>query len=82
MHTDYVEPSTIQPADLNSKLLLLIRSGQIVRLWLVNGRVGYLDTVELGKHHWVWLGGEALQLIRSYANRVATRECVQPDFQL
>lgn len=68
-------------ADLDSQWLLLANSQTVVHLWLVNGKLGYIDRSSNEPNRWIWLNEEALSRMRpiSDARKI---EGIQPNLEL
>lgn len=52
--------------ELHLKRLLLGNTGVVVQLWVVQGRLGYLDVFQPGASRWMWLSDDNRELIRLY----------------
>ena len=53
--------------DLNSKRLLILSTGEVVLLRRLDGRVGFLQRRDEGRHRWVWLSDQMLARVRPYS---------------
>lgn len=67
-------------ADFDSRWLLLVKSGNVVHLWKVNDRIGYVDRSQRDPNHWVWLDEATLLKTRPYSGTQKTQ--IQPDLEL
>ena len=75
--SDYVSQS-LEEFDLKR---LLLESGVVVMMVVLDERVGYLDQMS-GYANWVWLRGDRVAAIRPYAGQPVREGQRVPDFIL
>lgn len=66
--------------DLNSKRLLILSTGEVMLLRILDGRVGFLQRRDQGRHRWVWLSDDMLAKVRPYSGDKPRPNA--PDFEL
>lgn len=72
--------SVVSMADLHSKRLLLVKTGEVLLLRNLNGRIGFLQRRDEGRHRWVWLPDDVVAQILPYSGPKTRPHA--PDFQL
>ena len=76
---DMTDNYSVSLAELHLKRLLLGNTGVVVQLWVVQGRLGYLDVFQPGASRWMWLSDDNRELIRPY-DGPPVRGFAQPQF--
>jgi hypothetical protein len=67
-------------ADFDSRWLLLPDSKAVVHLWLVDGKIGYLDRSQNEPNHWIWLNDEELFRLRPFTG-TSHAQAIKPDLE-